>query len=58
MFEAKALQSEERVVWEYSRFPDHFGFFLALAGISTVKEVRDNSFRAMAQLVGQKLICK
>ena len=44
MFEAEALQSEERVVCEYNRFPDHFGFFLALAGISTVKEVRDNSF--------------
>ena len=44
MFEAEALQSEDRVVCEYNQFPDHFGFFLALAGISTVKEVRDNSF--------------
>ena len=43
-FEAEALQSEERVACEYSNFPDYFGFFLALAGISTVKEVRDNSF--------------
>ena len=44
MFEAEALQSEDRVVCEYNQFPDHFGFFLSLAGISTVKEVRDNSF--------------
>ena len=43
-FEAEALQSEERVACEYAHFPDYFGFFLALAGISTVKEVRDNSF--------------
>ena len=28
----------------YRDFPDHFGFFLPLAGITTVKQVRDNSF--------------
>ena len=44
LFEAEALLSEERVACEYNQFADHFGFFLALAGISTVKEVRDNSF--------------
>lgn len=44
MFEAEELASEERVACEYDKFPDHFGFFLALAGISTVKAIRDNSF--------------
>lgn len=44
MFEAEDLTSEERVACKYEHFPDHFGFFLALAGISTVKAIRDNSF--------------
>lgn len=44
MFEAEELASEERAACEYEKFPDHFGFFLALAGISTVKAIRDNSF--------------
>ena len=32
------------VVCEYKDFPDHFGFFLPLAGISTVKQIRESSF--------------
>ena len=33
-------------------FPDHFGFFLPLAGITTVKQIRENSFdiRATSRL--------
>ena len=33
-------------------FPDHFGFFLPLAGITTVKQVRESSFdiRATSRL--------
>ena len=48
MLEAEDLLSEERVVYEYENFPDHFGFFLSLAGISTVKAIRDNSFDVKA----------
>lgn len=46
--EAEDLLSEERVVCEYENFPDHFGFFLSLAGISTIKAIRDNSFDVKA----------
>lgn len=36
----------------YQGFPDHFGFFLPLAGITTVKQVRESSFdiRATSRL--------
>lgn len=43
-FEAEDLRSGETVVCPYANFPDHFGFFLPLAGISTVKEIRENAF--------------
>jgi hypothetical protein len=51
-FEAEELASGETVACEYSKFPDHFGFFLPLAGISTVKQIRDSSFdiRATSRL--------
>ena len=44
MFEAEDLASGETVACPYADFPNHFGFFLPLAGISTVKQVRDSSF--------------
>lgn len=43
-FEAENLADGETIACEYSRFPDHFGFFLALAGITTVKQIRENAF--------------
>ncbi len=43
-FEAEDLTSGETVACAYAEFPDHFGFFLPLAGITTVKQVRENSF--------------
>ncbi|MFN3607438.1 MAG: class I SAM-dependent DNA methyltransferase [Hyphomonas sp.] len=51
-FEAEDLESGETVACAYAEFPDHFGFFLPLAGISTVKQIRENSFdiRATARL--------
>lgn len=51
-FEAEDLETGETVACEYTKFPDHFGFFLPLAGISTVKQVRDSSFdiRATSRL--------
>jgi len=42
-FEAEDLNTGETIACEYPRFPDHFGFFLALAGISTVREIRNNA---------------
>lgn len=44
-FQAEDLTSDiPPVVCEYKDFPDHFGFFLPLAGISTVAQIRESSF--------------
>lgn len=52
MFEAEDIQSGETVACTFAEFPEHFGFFLPLAGISTVKQVRDSAFdiRATSRL--------
>jgi len=42
--EAEDLETAETVACAYQDFPDHFGFFLPLAGITTVKQVRESSF--------------
>ncbi|MGX1260004.1 class I SAM-dependent DNA methyltransferase [Sinorhizobium fredii] len=51
-FEAEDLETGETVACAYRDFPDHFGFFLPLAGITTVKQVRESSFdiRATSRL--------
>lgn len=51
-FEAEDLETGETVACAYADFPNHFGFFLALAGISTVKQIRENAFdiRATSRL--------
>ncbi|WP_208249018.1 DNA methyltransferase [Rhizobium sp. T1470] len=51
-FEAEELDSGETVACAFRDFPDHFGFFLVLAGITTVKQVRESSFdiRATSRL--------
>lgn len=51
-FEAEDLVSGDTVACPYPSFPDHFGFFLPLAGISTVKQISENAFdiRATARL--------
>jgi hypothetical protein len=51
-FEAEDLASGETVACAYADFPNHFGFFLPLAGITTVKQLRDSSFdiRATSRL--------
>jgi len=51
-FEAEDLTSGETVACVYEDFPDHFGFFLPLAGITTVKQIRESSFdiRATSRL--------
>ena len=40
--EAEELAGGETIACAYPDFPNHFGFFLPLAGISTVKEIKDN----------------
>jgi len=51
-FEAENLTNGETVACAYKDFPDHFGFFLPLAGISTVREITENAFdiRATSRL--------
>jgi hypothetical protein len=51
-FEAEDVETSETVACAYADFPDHFGFFLPLAGITTVKQLRDSSFdiRATSRL--------
>src|ERR1700722_8020110 len=51
-FEAEDLASGETVACAYRDFPDHFGLFLPLAGITTVKQGRESSFdiRATSRL--------
>ncbi|GHB86350.1 class I SAM-dependent DNA methyltransferase [Persicitalea jodogahamensis] len=43
-FQAEDVNSGETVACDYPAFHDHFGFFLPLAGISTVKQIRENAF--------------
>ncbi|MBU2806285.1 class I SAM-dependent DNA methyltransferase [Acidithiobacillus ferridurans] len=40
--EAEELLSGETIACAYSDLPNHFGFLLPLAGISTIKEIKDN----------------
>ena len=40
--EAEDLASGETIASDYADFASHFGFFLPLAGISTIKEIKDN----------------
>ncbi|WP_293147970.1 MULTISPECIES: DNA methyltransferase [unclassified Microcoleus] len=51
-FEAENLADGETVACDYHDFHDHFGFFLPLAGITTVRQIRENAFdiKATARL--------
>ena len=51
-FEAEELASGETIACAYKDFPDHFGFFLPLSGITTVRQIVENSFdiRATSRL--------
>jgi hypothetical protein len=42
--EAENLADGETVACDYPDFHDYFGFFLPLAGITTVKQIRENAF--------------
>jgi hypothetical protein len=53
LFEAEDVTSDDAPVsCTYADFPNHFGFFLPLAGITTVKQLRESSFdiRATSRL--------
>ncbi len=43
-FEAENLADGEVLACAYPDFHEHFGFFLPLAGITTVKQIRENAF--------------
>jgi hypothetical protein len=43
-FEAENVVDGETVACAYTDLSDHFGFFLPLAGITTVKQIRENAF--------------
>lgn len=51
-FQAEDIASGETIACAYKDFPNYFGFFLALAGITTVKQIRESSFdiRATSRL--------
>ena len=51
-FEAEDVDGGETVACPYADFPNHFGFFLPLAGITTVHQIRESSFdiRATSRL--------
>ena len=43
-FHAEDLNSGDVIVCDYPDFPEHFGFFLPLAGITTVRQIRESAF--------------
>jgi hypothetical protein len=51
-FEAEDLSGGGTVACRYADFPDHFGCFLPLAGITTVQQISENAFdiRATSRL--------
>ncbi|MEO7996570.1 MAG: DNA methyltransferase [Gemmatimonadaceae bacterium] len=50
--EAEEVPSGDPVACAYADLPNHFGYFLPLAGITTVREIKENSFdiRATSRL--------
>jgi len=50
--EAEDTTTGETIACRFTDFPDHFGFFLPLAGISTFKQIRESAFdiRATSRL--------
>jgi hypothetical protein len=45
-FKAEDLTSGETVACAFADFPDHFGFFLPLAGVSTVRQISESGPRS------------
>lgn len=51
-FQSEDLSTGETVACAFTDFPNHFGLFLPLAGITTVKQIRESTFdiRATSRL--------
>jgi hypothetical protein len=51
-FQAEDLDTGESVACTFADFPNHFGLFLPIAGITTVKQIRESTFdiRATSRL--------
>ncbi|EKY30832.1 hypothetical protein HMPREF0185_00002 [Brevundimonas diminuta 470-4] len=47
-FQAEDQTGGGTVACSYADFPDHFGFFLPLAGITTVEQIKESSFDVKA----------
>lgn len=47
-FQAEDLTGGGTIACAYAEFPDHFGFFLPLAGITTVEQIKESSFDVKA----------
>ena len=47
-FQAEDVDSGQIVACDYPDFAEHFGFFLPLAGITTVKQIRESAFDVKA----------
>ena len=43
-FQAEDMEGGDTVACSYPDFANHFGFFLELAGISTVRQIKENAF--------------
>ena len=41
---AEDMNSGDVIICDYPDFPEHFGFFLPLAGITTVRQIRESAF--------------
>jgi hypothetical protein len=57
-FEAEDLASGETVACAHQDFPDHFGFFLPLAGITTVHEIAEKLVRHPGDQPPQPPVCR
>ena len=55
---AEELESGEILVCDHSGLPDHFGFFLPLAGITTVKQIRDSALDIRATGRLESTLCR
>ncbi|OYW52052.1 MAG: hypothetical protein B7Y80_20765 [Hyphomicrobium sp. 32-62-53] len=57
MVEEEELATGELLACRYTEMPNHFGFFLPLAGISTVAEIKDNPIDSHAKATSPDCVC-
>ena len=56
--EAEELASGEVITCAYPEFAKHFGFFLPLAGITTVRQISEQSDRHQGNGAAQQALCR